>query len=82
MKMVSFANYAWRSGLINFGVWIFTRYYMVTPCLTNFFFLSFPFFFFFVTWLLASLFSPSEEEEEEGETNKVEGEGSTLVSTG
>ena len=47
----------------------------------SFFFFSFPFFFFFsVTWFLVLLSSPSEEEEGEGETNKVEGWGVTLVS--
>lgn len=51
------------------------------PCLNDFFF-SFPFFFFSATWLLVSLFSPRKDEEGEGETNKVEGEGLTLVSNG
>ena len=51
------------------------------PCLTDFFFFSFPFFFFSITWLLASLFSPSEEEEGEGEKIEEGDKGSTSVST-
>ena len=45
------------------------------PCLTGFFFFS-------VTWFLVSIVSPIQEEEGEGETNEVEGEGATPVSSG
>jgi len=47
-----------------------------------FFFFSFPFFFFSVTWFSVLLASPRKGEEGEGETNKVEVGGETLVSSG
>lgn len=83
MKMVSYTNYAWRSGFGKLSVRIFTRCCMVSPLLNwLLLLLLLPFSFFSSTWLLTLLFSPSEEEEGEGGTNEEEGEGSTSVSTG
>ena len=43
MKVVSFENYAWRSGLGKLGVCIFTRCYMVAPLLNWLLLLLLPF---------------------------------------
>lgn len=73
MKMVSFANMHGCLGLESSVCGFSPDAAWLSPCLTNFF---------SITWLLASLFSPREEEKGEGETNEEEGEGSTSVSTG